>query len=449
MESFNDAWSSVSDYCRRNMHEVAFNVWIKKIKPVGFQDGNVVVSVRTPFQKEIIEKKYLNLLNTAFEDTLGFCPPIVIVTEQESDQPEQVAPSVVNQVSADKPLKNFEYSFDDFIVGSSNKFAFAACQAVASNPAGSEGSSGTIYNPLFIYGPSGLGKTHLLYAICNEIRKSRPGLSMIYIKGDDFTNQLVNAIKERSTAAFQNKYRNVDVLLMDDIQFIGGKTQTQEEFFHTFDTLYRNGKQIVLASDRPPKEIHPLEERLRTRFEWGLLADIQPPDLETRIAIVKTKADLLEFQIPDEVSMYIANRLKTNIRQLEGVVKKMKAYHQLTGEGPSMMMAQSAIRDVLNDDQPLPVTISRIIEEVSRSFMVTPEEIKSNKRSAQISNARQTAIYIVRKITQMSQSQIGEEFGGRDHSTINYAIKTVEENIQRDPSYRNTIEDIMKNVKER
>ena len=331
MESFIDAWSSVSDYCRRNMHEVAFNVWIKKIKPVGFQDGNVVVSVRTPFQKEIIEKNYLNLLNTAFEDTLGFCPPIVIVTEQESDQPEQVAPSVVNPISEDKPPKTFEYSFDDFIVGSSNKFAFAACQAVASNPAGSEGSSGTIYNPLFIYGPSGLGKTHLLYAICNEIRKSRPGLSMIYIKGDDFTNQLVNAIKERSTAAFQNKYRNVDVLLMDDIQFIGGKTQTQEEFFHTFDTLYRNGKQIVLASDRPPKEIHPLEERLRTRFEWGLLADIQPPDLETRIAIVKTKADLLEFHIPDEVSMYIANRLKTNIRQLEGVVKKMKAYHQLTG----------------------------------------------------------------------------------------------------------------------
>ncbi len=445
MESFLDAWKSVSDYCKDHMHEVAFNVWIKIIKPVSLEDGQAVLSVRTHFQKDIIEKNYMDLLNSAFEQTLGFQPPIVLITEEDQTegQPsplENEPPRQTKVLNGDR--STLEYTFDNFIVGASNKFAYAASQAVATNPAGA-------YNPLFIYGGSGLGKTHLLYAICNEIYKNFNDINIVYIKGDDFTNELVEAIYNKTTNSFHNKYRQADVLLVDDIQFIAGKLQTQEEFFHTFDSLFQAGKQIVLVSDRPPKEIATLEERLRTRFEWGLLADVQPPDLETRVAIIKRKAEALDIAIPDELCMFIANRLKTNIRQLEGAVKKMKAYQQLAGEAPSILSAQNAIRDVLNDNQPIPVTIDRILTEVSRTCMVTPEEIKSNKRSAQISNARQIAIYVVREITQMSQSAIGEKFGGRDHSTINYAIQQVEKNMQKDPSYRATIDDIIKNIREK
>ena len=235
---------------------------------------------------------------------------------------------------------------------------------------------------------------------------------------------------------------------MDDIQFIGGKESTQEEFFHTFEALHQAGKQIVLTSDRPPKEIKTLEDRLRTRFEWGLLADIQPPDFETRIAIIRRKAELMDIQIPDEVAEYIANRLKNNIRQLEGAVKKLKAFKLLAGTPPSILIAQNAIRDILNDNQPVPVTVERIISEVGRTYGVSSADIRSTKRSAQISQARQISIYIVRDITQMSMSSIGEEFGGRDHSTIVYAIQQVEKNMKQDSRYKETVEDIIKNIRD-
>ena len=313
--------------------------------------------------------------------------------------------------------------------------------AVAANPA-------EAYNPLFIYGASGLGKTHLLHAIRADIHKNRPNYNIIYIKGDEFANGIITAIQDHTTPAFREKYRQADVLLVDDIQFIGGKESTQEEFFHTFNTLYESGKQIVLASDRPPKEIKTLEDRLRTRFEWGLLADIQAPDFETRIAIIRRKAQLLDISIPDDVTEYIANRLKTNIRQLEGAVKKLKAYKLLQGTNPSIVIAQNAIRDILNDNQPVPVTVERIISEVGRTYGITPQDIRSNKRSAQISSARQISIYIVREITQMSMSTIGEEFGGRDHSTIVYAIQQVEKNMRNDQRYKETIEDIIKNIRD-
>ncbi len=238
------------------------------------------------------------------------------------------------------------------------------------------------------------------------------------------------------------------MLLVDDIQFIGGKDSTQEEFFHTFNTLYESNKQIVLASDRPPKEIKTLEDRLRTRFEWGLLADIQTPDFETRIAIIRRKAQLLEIDIPDDVSEYIANRLKTNIRQLEGVVKKLKFYKQLQGTSPSIVMAQNAIRDILNDNQPVPVTVERIINEVGRTYGISPADIRSTKRNAQVSSARQISIYIVREITQMPMSTVGKEFGGRDHSTIVYAIQQVQKNMRNDQRYKETVEDIIKNIRD-
>ena len=311
---------------------------------------------------------------------------------------------------------------------------------MATNPANS-------YNPLFIYGGSGLGKTHLLCAICEEVRHTNPKYNIIYVKGEEFTNELINAIGEKNTMAFHEKYRAADLLAVDDIQFIAGKESTQEEFFHTFNTLFHSGKQIVLTSDRPPKEIRTLEERLRTRFEWGLLADIQPPDFETRVAIIRRKAELLDLDIPDDVAEYIANRLKNNIRQLEGAVKKLKAYKQLAGSNPSILIAQSAIKDILSDHQPIPMTVERIITEVARTYGVTSEDIRSSKRSSNISTARQVAMHIVREITQMSMSTIGEEFGNRDHSTVVYAIQQVQKNMEKDTRFKETVEDIIKNIR--
>ena len=334
----------------------------------------------------------------------------------------------------------YAYTFDTFIVGSSNKFAHAAAMAVATNLSSN-------YNPLFIHGPSGLGKTHLLMAICNEVNRNHPDLKILYVQGEEFTNELIDAIRNENTAGFHDKYRSADVLLVDDIQFIAGKESTQEEFFHTFNTLWQAGKQIVLTSDRPPREIRTLEERLRTRFEWGLMADISAPDFETRIAIIRRKAELLDFEIPDDVAQYIANRIKSNIRQLEGAVKKLKAYKLMIGASPSIALAQNAIKDILNDNQPVAITVERIIDEVSRTFGVSSADIRSNRRTAAISNARQVAIYIVREVTQMSMAAIGQEFGGRDHSTIVYANSQVEKQMASDRKYKETIEDIIKNIR--
>ena len=337
---------------------------------------------------------------------------------------------------------DYDYTFDTFIVGPSNKFAHAASIAVATKPA-------SLYNPLFIYGNSGLGKTHLLYAICNEISFRHPQMNILYIKGDEFTNEMIEAIRHGTTQEFRQRYRKADILLVDDIQFIAGKESTQEEFFHTFNSLYESKRQIVLTSDRPAKDIATLEERLLTRFEWGLTADIQPPDFETRLAIIRRKAELLDITIPENVCEYIANRLKNNIRQLEGTVKKMKAYHLLNGQAPSITTAQAAISDIINNDQPTPFTVEKIIEEVARTFGVTSDEIRSAKRSANISKARQMAMYVVREITQLPTEAIGNEFGGRDHSTVVYALQQMEKNLQKDSKIKATAEDIIKNIRDR
>ncbi|MBC8546814.1 chromosomal replication initiator protein DnaA [Clostridiaceae bacterium NSJ-31] len=446
MESFREVFALVSEYCKKEISQVAHSLWIKDIEPVKLEGSTAYLAVRSEFKQKILEEKYYDLLTRAFEEVMGFPVDLVITSleptkAQAEEAVEKLASCSPEEVEKTTAGGDYEYTFSTFIVGPSNKFAHAASLAVATNPAGA-------YNPLFIYGGSGLGKTHLLYAICNEVLKNKPETNIIYVKGENFTNELIEAIRSESTAEFHNKYRQADVLLVDDIQFIGGKESTQEEFFHTFNTLYEANKQIVLTSDRPPKEIKTLEDRLRTRFEWGLLADVQPPDFETRVAIIRRKAELLDIDIPDDVAEYMANKLKTNIRQLEGAVKKMKAYKLLAGTPPSILIAQNAIRDILNDHQPVPVTIERIISEVARTYNgVTPQDIRSNKRSANISSARQVAIYIVREITQMSMSAIGEEFGGRDHSTIVYALQQVEKNMKIDPRYKELIEDITKNVR--
>lgn len=445
MESFTEVWNLVSDYCKSKITDIAYSTWIKRIKPItlNFEQGVAVIKVPNELHRQTIKHYYMDMLDEAFIQIFGQKIEIQICIPDEDVIPTNTVKTSENK-NDDTPAINddYEYTFDTFIVGSSNKFAHAASVAVANKPA-------TLYNPLFIYGNSGLGKTHLLYAICNQIGKTNPEMNIVYIKGDDFTNELIEAIRRGTTSEFHNRYRKADVFLVDDIQFIAGKDSTQEEFFHTFNTLYEAKKQIVLTSDRPPKDIATLEERLLTRFEWGLTADIQPPDFETRIAIIKRKAELLKIELPDNVAEYIANRLKNNIRQLEGAVKKMKAYYLLNGESPSITTAQAAISDIINNDQPTPYTVEKIIDEVARTFGTTSEDIRSAKRSANISSARQVSMYVVREITQMPMTAIGEEFGGRDHSTVVYGIQQVEKGLKKDPKTRATVEDIIKNIRDR
>lgn len=435
VESFDQVFAAVCDYCKSYLSDVNYTLWIEDLEPVQFVGLTAYLKAKSKFKRNIIIEKYGDILSKGFAEILGFDIELVI------EYDENTGPS---KKEKEKESQNqngeYDYTFDTFIVGPSNKFAHAASIAVAANPANA-------YNPLFIYGDSGLGKTHLLNAISKEILGNLPDQNIVYTKGDQFSNELIEAIKAGATKPFHDKYRSADVLLMDDIQFIGGKESTQEEFFHTFNTLYEANKQIILTSDRPPKEIKTLEERLRTRFEWGLLADIQAPDFETRCAIIRRKAELISMDLPDEVVEYIAKRLKSNIRQLEGTVKKTKAMMTLNGAPPSIMTAQNAIRDILNDNQPVPVTVERIISEVARTYNILPADIRSSKRSANISTARQISAYVIREITQIPMAQIGDELGGRDHSTIVYQIKQAEKNIEKNPRYKETVEDIIKNIR--
>ena len=436
MESLNDVWEAICEYCKTQISEVAFNVWIGVLNPIRFSDGEIVLSVRTSFQKGIIEENYTKLLLSAFQELFGFPVKIVIVSEEEN-------PSIGN-AGAETLSKNndamadYDYTFDTFIVGPSNRFAHAASMAVAENPS-------VAYNPLFLYGNSGLGKTHLLGAICNRIHEKFPEKNTVSIRAGDFTIGVINSIRQMTISSYREQFLNADVFLVDDIHFIAGKESTQEEFFNVFNTLYHARKQMVFTSDRPPKEIQTLDERIRSRFESGLIADIQPPEFETRVSIIQRKAKSMRLDLPENVVFYIAEQLKTNIRQLEGVVKKMQAYSMM-GEAPSMAVAQISIRDVRNDDQPEPVTIDRILSEVSRTYGVSPEDICSKKRDAPISAARQVAMYIVREVTQMPVQAVGAHFGGRDHTTVLYAIGQVEKKMQKNPKERALIQDILKNV---
>ena len=362
---------------------------------------------------KIVSDRYTALLKEAFKAILGFDVEILYVAAPPEDG-EKSDGSEPKMDEKSLPSGRYDFTFENFIKGPSNQFAFAAAQAVAANPSGA-------YNPLFIYGPSGLGKTHLLNAIQFEIKKNHPDFNIVYVDCEMFTNETISAIKTATMEQFRQKYRKADVLLIDDIQFLAGKESTQEEFFHTFNTLHNDGRQIVIASDRPAKEIKSLEERLRTRFEWGLTADIQPPDFETRVAIVKRKAELLNLDLPNDVAEYIANHLKQNIRQLEGAVKKLNAYYMLEGIEPCIGVTTTAIKDTLNDSQPIPVTIEKILNEVARTYNVMPADIRGKKRNANVSAARQMTMYIIREVTGMSMEAIGQEFQ-RDHSTVVYSF---------------------------
>ena len=458
MDSFSDVFSHVKELISNEITDVSFNLWIKPIEPIKFEGDTAFLYVKSEYQKGILNDKYLNIIKNAFNETMGFDVDISILCETDTDDSqnytENKPESAPKQDSQDQKNtekinienfdRNYEFTFDTFIVGKSNDFAYAACRAIA------EKKTSYINNPLFIYGPSGLGKTHLLLAISDYVKKQNPDTNIILINAEAFANEFIHIIRSGGNHhSFQQKYRTADILLIDDIQFFAGKEAIQEEFFHTFNELYQMNKQIILTSDRPPKDIKTLEDRLRTRFEWGLLTDIQLPDVETRIAIIKRKAELLQIDIPNDVAEYISNKLKSNIRQLEGAVKKLKANKIYTGASPSIAVAQNVIRDILNDNQPTTITVERIINEVSRTFNVSPENIKSQKRAANISLARQAAIYIVREISQLSLESIGKEFGNRDHATISYTLKKVEEQMAKNSHQKEIINDLITNIRDK
>lgn len=434
MNSFDEIWELVKEQLKLSVTEVAYNVWLSPLSFVKFQNDTVYLSI-TEFKKRIIVDKFSEIINSAFEAVLGF--PITIEYIVPNEQAK--SPDIDNGNKSD--INEYDYTFSNFITGPSNRFAHAAAINVASNP-------GKAYNPLFIYGHSGLGKTHLLLAIMNEIKANNPNANIIYTSGEHFTNELIYYIGNHNTYDFHEKYRNCDVLLVDDIHFIARGETIQEEFFHTFNALNNAGSQIVLTSDRPPKEMMTLEERLRTRFEMGLIADVQPPTLETRMAIVKNKAEALGLDLNDEVIQFIGENIKRNIRQLEGAVKKIKAFQDVEGVRPSIAVAKRAISDLINDDQPTPVTVDNIINEVARTFDVSPADIRSDKRSANISQARQVAIYVVEQVTSLSLKAIGIEFGNKHHSSIIYALKEIKNKIEKDVSLKATIDDIIKNINE-
>lgn len=440
MDSFSEIWENVRAYLKSSVTEVAYNVWLEPLQFVSFKDDTVTLSI-SEFKRGIVVDKFSPLLDKAFESTIGF--PVKIVFSVPGMPDEEKPQQKEKQISHE-----YDYTFDNFIIGPSNRFAHAAALNVATNP-------GKAYNPLFIYGHSGLGKTHLLSAIKHEVEQRDPSAKIIYTSGEYFTNELVNCIRSSTNSYagnpfqdFHEKYRSCDILLIDDIQFIAAKEATQEEFFHTFNALNEAGKQIVLTSDRPPKEMITLEERLRTRFEWGLIADITAPSLETRMAIIKKKAEDLNLELDDAVVAIIADKIKKNIRQLEGAVKKMKAYQDVEGVKPNPVLAQRAIADIINDQQPLPITIDNIINEVARTFSVTPADIRSDKRVAKISQARQVAIYIVSEVTGLSLKAIGKEFGNKHYSTIIYSLNEIKTKLNNNVSLKATVDDIIKNVNE-
>ena len=428
MESFAELWELVRKELRGRLSEVVYNVWLSELELVCFDENGVTLSI-SAFKRKIVEQKFYELLREVFEQVLGFSLPVELV--------DTAVPAT--QSVPVKAAKTLEYTFENFVVGPSNKFAHAAAQAVAANPGGA-------YNPLFIYGNSGLGKTHLLQAICHEIKRDKPDANIILTHGEELTNEIVYYIGQKNTAALHSKYRTADVLLVDDVHFIAGKESTQEEFFHTFNALTQTGNQIVLTSDRPPKAIATLEERLKTRFEWGLIADIQPPELETRMVIIKNKAKMLDFEMTDDVVQFMAERLKQNIRQLEGAVKKMHAYVTIHGAPRNTATAQNAIKDILSDARPVPVMVERIIQEVARTYGEDAVDIRSKKRDAQTSKMRQISMYIISKVTGISTKAIGAEFSGRDHSTVIYALREIGAEMERDSSVREMVEGIIKNV---
>lgn len=447
METYNDIWFAVLEYCRGKASKTGYNTWLTPIEVGGFENNTFTLNLSSPLKKKIVMEQYNSLLEEAFEAVMGF--KINIEYNCEASIFDEAQNNSKTEIKSEEDMINEQFTFDTFIEGPSNKFAYRAAIAVAEDPGGQikKDHAFSNYNPLFIYGKSGLGKTHILKAICYEINKNFPEMQILYVRAEDFANEFINSLSRKTVDEFHDKFRNIDVLLIDDIQFIGGKERTEEEFFHTFNSLVENGKQVVLTSDRPPKEIQSLTERLCSRFENGLLADIQSPEYETRCAIILHKAELLNFKIPEPVIAYIAEKIKTNIRQLEGTTKKLYAMSEISGQAPTIGLAQKVIKDVMSDTQPVPVTIEKIVEEVSRTEGISIEDIYGKKQKANITHARKIAMYIIREVTNISYELIGEKFN-KHHSTVMYNVQQISEEIERDSKLARKVNDMISNIKD-
>ena len=437
MNSVADVWANVLQQLKKDLSETTIATWFDELSAVDIRENTFLLYCPNDFKKRYIESLFLKNIKAALQDIFSIEFEVEILDEKGLAEFQGNAPKHQSE-----RFTSAEFTFDTFVVGPSNKLAYAASQAVAEHPAQN-------YNPLLIYGDSGLGKTHLLYAIANVIRRNDQNAKIVYIKGDDFINEFIELIRAGRGSEFRAKYREADLLLVDDVQFVAGKEQVQNEFFHTFNNLYESGKQIVLTSDRPPSEMTLLDDRLRTRFEWGLLADVTPPDLETRLAIVKNKAAALGMDLPDKIASYIAENVTSNVRQLEGTVNKILAYKDLLGSEADEETVTRAMQDIIKSSREYIPTPDNILDYISKYNGVDKEVICGQQRVKDAVSARQIAMYLIRSITKLSVVDIGKVFDNRDHSTVLYSLKQVEKQMKTDPAFAETVKEIKANINNR
>ena len=438
VSSVHDIWSAVCDECKKEISEIAFDTFFKYLTPESIDGDGFVLTAANEYIKGMIQNVYSEIINNGIEKVMGIRIPAIFVV---ADDEEKIR-------NAEENLEGltFEafFTFDNFVVGSTNRFAHAASVAVAESP-------NIIYNPLVIYGPSGVGKTHLMLAIKNQIKKKFPHKKVEFVRGEDFTNQLIAALHDGKLGMgtiddFRNKYRSADVLMVDDIHFIAGKESTQEEFFNTFNTLNQNNKQIIVTLDRPLKDIKTLDERIKSRLSAGLSADISLPDFETRVGIINRKAKQNDIELEESLVYYIAEKIKSNTRQIEGVIKKLSAIIKIENRKPNISIVQGFIKDIISDTENTPISVEKIIEEVARTYNVSENDILSVRRTAALVLARKVAMYITREITDLSYKSIGEAFG-KDHTTVLYSVKDIEKFLADKPYEKELVEDIIKNLK--
>lgn len=442
MENLEDLWGKTLAAIEKKISKPSFDTWLKSTKAVSLHGKTLVIEAPNDFARDWLDGNYKELLTDILYDLIGehlnlkFTIPDAYPESHLLEQQEKKK-KVIQEVShpTSQSMLNPKYTFDTFVIGSGNRFAHAASLAVAEAPA-------KAYNPLFIYGGVGLGKTHLMHAIGHYVLEHNPNAKVVYLSSEKFTNEFINSIRDNRPDDFRNKYRNVDILLIDDIQFLAGKESTQEEFFHTFNTLHEENKQIVISSDRPPKEIPTLEDRLRSRFEWGLITDITPPDLETRIAILRKKAKAEGLEIPNEVMLYIANQIDSNIRELEGALIRVVAYSSLQNKDINADLAAEALKSIIPNSKPKTITIQEIQRVVGEHYGLKMEDFKAKKRTKSVAFPRQIAMYLSRELTDFSLPKIGEEFGGRDHSTVIHAHEKIASMIEKDPVFKRQIEEL-------
>ena len=423
---------------KKEMTEISYSTWIHNLEIKEITNDEIIFHVESVFQKELLETRYYDLLINVFKFLTNKTYKISIELEENSTDPKESKSTIDNKFGYSNTSLNPRYTFDSFVVGNNNRLAHAAALAVTE-------ALGTAYNPLFLYGGVGLGKTHLMHSIGNEILKNNRNTKVLYVTSEKFTNELINAIKDNTNEKFRNKYRNIDLLLIDDIQFIAKKDAVQEEFFHTFNTLYESGKQIVISSDKPPRDIQLLEDRLKSRFEWGLIADISNPDYETRLAILRKKADLDHIVIDDAILSNIASKIDSNIRELEGALNKIVAHASLANIPITLEMAEESINDIITKKERV-ISIEYIQEVVAKYFGIDIKDMKSSKKSNDIVFPRQIAMYLCRSIANASFPKIGDEFGKRDHTTVMHAVKKIEKEIKTNQNTKLIVDNVKKNL---